>query len=345
MLRALYRLYRRLSSSEDETGLSNFLWSLYQLQTFESNCTTVDTHEEITQSTKRFIQYFWRFAHIAFGKIRILPQWSHYWRHNDEILVQSLGNVELVSSFWGSREFYPGNFVVLDHATQMVVWGIRATLCPEDVVMDVMADPVPFLDGQGHQGMVSAVGRLIQNNWTTLQDVLRRYPLYSLLITGHSLGGGVATMLTLYIRHHYPLVPCFGLSFACPPCICSKLSRSSRPYVMAVTCKDDVIVRLSFPAFANLKKKIFLITHVGTEKDLQEHGYLSQGQWTIESHQDRLWTPIHHAYLFEDDKRKLHSWHVSGFCFDTIVVNTHFILDHSPLTYDRLVSSLNISPD
>ncbi len=341
MLRALYRLYHRLTTTEDETTFPSFLWSLYQLQHFQSNRTIVDNHTELSAPTKRFIQYYWRFAHIAFGKFRILPRWSHYWQHNDELLVELLGDVELVSSFWGSRDFYPGNYVVVDHCSQMVVWGIRATLCPEDVVIDVMADPAPFLTGQGHQGMVSAVGRLMQETWTTVEDALQRYPSYQLLITGHSLGGGMAAMLTLYIRHHHSHVSCFGLSFACPPCLCADLSQWSRPYVMAVTCQDDVIARLSFPAFANLKKKLFLITHVGTEKDLEEHGYLRNNLWTIDNHQPRLWTPVNHVYLFEDDKGAFQSWHVSGFCLDTIVVNTHFIIDHSPPVYDDYVAKMH----
>lgn len=338
-MRALFRHYNRIMN-EYQTSFSGFLHSLWVLRTFESNQTTFQRSQEVPDSFKRFIRYYWKFAHVAFGKFRILERWYQYWQHNDDILLDHchLQKEDLIFSFWGSRDFYPGNFVALDHATEKVIWSIRATLCPEDVIMDLMADPMPFLGGYAHQGMISAVGRLMQNTWKVVEEALRRHENYELLIVGHSLGASLATMLVLYIRHHIPEVAAYGIAYACPPCLCRKLTNLSRHYVLGVTCKDDIIVRLSFSTFSALKRKLYLIHHIGNEKELEKHGYMVQKQWLFTTPDD-LWPPVQQVYFSHDNEIRL----VSSFDFDKIIINFHCIIDHAPPTYDSCINNISIT--
>lgn len=341
MLKALAQLYNRIITKNQSLSLLQSLASLYKLQGFESNCTIPQSPPyDLDPPTRRFICYYWRFAYVAFGKIRILENLKDYWQHNDDLVAQLVRNrSDLIHSFWGRRGFYPGNFVVVDHDTKMVIWGIRATLCPEDVVVDVMADPMPFLGGYAHQGMVSAVGRLIQDVWRTIEVALESNTGYNLLITGHSLGGGMTTLLTLYIRHHNPRVACFGLAFASPPCVCRDLATISQSFVLGVTCQNDVIARLSFPSFFHLKQKLYLIHHVGSEQELEEHGYIKQGNWVLEEDDTtttRLWLPRNQVYLETHQSSK-----VDGFAFDKIIISHFAIWDHSHTTYERYLARLS----
>ncbi|KAJ2851136.1 hypothetical protein IWW36_001387 [Coemansia brasiliensis] len=105
------------------------------------------------------------------------------------------------------------HYIAVDHATRSVVLACRGTLGISDLFIDMICEyenvslPKPHkratgkhVDFRVHSGMWHSALLLADTKSEVFKEVaeaLRLYPEYGLVITGHSLGGGVASLLTL----------------------------------------------------------------------------------------------------------------------------------------------------
>ena len=126
------------------------------------------------------------------------------------------------------------HFVAVNHSTSAIVLALRGTASVSDAIHDVVAYAEPFCGGSAHAGMA----RMARNVWAAagpaVVEQLASHEGYGLVICGHSLGAGVAALLTLYLYEerakrssrssaatHSPIpsqatrIRCFA--FACPP--------------------------------------------------------------------------------------------------------------------------------
>merc|ERR1719412_1258919 len=112
--------------------------------------------------------------------------------------------------------------MVADKATKSLVISIRGTLSLNDMLTDLREEP----DWLGHQGMVNAAkyvftrlhGQQTGRDRTSRsytdrcqqKDILAcsltdpEYAGYEVVVTGHSLGAGTATILAFLLRAAYP---------------------------------------------------------------------------------------------------------------------------------------------
>lgn len=120
------------------------------------------------------------------------------------------------------NKLYQTPFVVLaDHSTQSIVITIRGSASILDFVtdltlnedvfsVDVDTDPILSqdheLDSEGdvrvHRGMLKSahfVYNTLKKN-SILEELEILHPAYKLVVCGHSLGGGVASLLTLLLK-------------------------------------------------------------------------------------------------------------------------------------------------
>lgn len=99
-----------------------------------------------------------------------------------------------------------------------------------DIVIDIVCEAIDFLGGKAHQGMADATMEILEEIKDTLRTALKKYPGFKLFITGHSLGGGVGTLMTMAIRagkiqDYVPSdVPLMSKVFAPPPVFFSEVS-------------------------------------------------------------------------------------------------------------------------
>ncbi|KAJ2898716.1 hypothetical protein IWW38_001264 [Coemansia aciculifera] len=110
------------------------------------------------------------------------------------------------------------HYIAVDHATRSIVLACRGTLGISDLFIDMICEyetiHLPehsFAAGGGEGGQSTADFRVHSGMWHSallladpssevfkeVAEALRLYPEYGLVVTGHSLGGGVASLLTL----------------------------------------------------------------------------------------------------------------------------------------------------
>lgn len=110
----------------------------------------------------------------------------------------------IVQSNWRNSPFRPCYYVAVDAAHHCVVISIRGSLELGDLLSDVTANSlhVNFLgvDGWVHEGMMASATYIHCCTKAALRELGSQYPGWPVLVTGHSLGGGVAGVLTLLMR-------------------------------------------------------------------------------------------------------------------------------------------------
>nr|XP_024381806.1 uncharacterized protein LOC112285327 isoform X2 [Physcomitrium patens] len=160
----------------------------------------------------------------------------------------------------------PAYFIVVYHAKKYVVIGIRGTYNTTDILTDLCPHNEPFQKGTAHSGMLGAAKWLLENEGPVLKRLLAENSGYKLVLTGHSLGGGVAALLTMMIystswswfiptslgifRHN---IKCWG--YGCAPCVDRTLAERET-FIRNVVLQDDVVPRVNPAAIEVLREEI-----------------------------------------------------------------------------------------
>jgi len=156
----------------------------------------------------------------------------------------------------------PRCFLAVDHRASVVVVAIRGSMSFHDLLIDCMGENIPFCGGFAHHGMVKAA----QNVWELMRGAvlenIRAHPGYKLLLTGHSLGGGVSTLLSIRLhwemaqdpRHPLSAVDISCTAFASPPVFApmEKLPPPVRSSCVNVVCRADMVPRMSVHSIREL---------------------------------------------------------------------------------------------
>ncbi|GAA6023225.1 hypothetical protein JCM11491_006486 [Sporobolomyces phaffii] len=263
------------------------------------------------------LQHFARYSSAAYGQsfLRILglaksefkfPHTeihanNHSFAHHVGIRVEDI----LLSSFTDPQPILSNekispivNYVAVDHSVEAIVLSCRGSLGLSDILVDLTCDyePMPVPEGDPHGSYLVHSGMFLSA--TTLQrgtvhdvikDALERFPTYGLVLCGHSLGGGVAALLSIlwstpaaaYERQedemrserrrpppHPPIASAFVTSFssglapgravACytygVPCVASPdLARYSEGLVISTVHNYDLVPTLSIGVLRDLK--------------------------------------------------------------------------------------------
>ncbi|KAM4891724.1 diacylglycerol lipase-beta isoform 2-T2 [Sylvia borin] len=130
-------------------------------------------------------------------------------------------------------------FVALDHKKEAIVVAVRGTLSFEDILTDLSADCEDL----------------------TLEEVLENgfvHKEYKLVIVGHSLGGGTASILAIMLRNSFPTLRCYAFS---PPggLLSKSLADYTKHFIISVIVGKDLVARLSMPNMEDLKRRIVRI--------------------------------------------------------------------------------------
>jgi sn1-specific diacylglycerol lipase len=120
---------------------------------------------------------------------------------NTKILVELTGisAEDIVLAKWHSEHFHPGHYLALNHKRKALVLAIRGTFHTRDAMTDLVANYEPFMGGYAHAGMLAAAKKKFNDLMPLIVETLKKYPDYELVIVGHSLGAGTASLLSVLI--------------------------------------------------------------------------------------------------------------------------------------------------
>lgn len=163
--------------------------------------------------------------------------------------------------------FQPSYFIALDKRRHTIVLSIRGTWSLYDAITDLVCEYMPWKGGLVHSGMLASA----QWFYTNIIPQIFRYidhhskDLTRFVITGHSLGGGTASLLTMMVADHIDELrtltknPNFDFhcySYAPPAASSLDLGRKYEKHITSFTCQDDIVGKLSYGTAMKLKELV-----------------------------------------------------------------------------------------
>ncbi|KAM7539053.1 hypothetical protein Aperf_G00000048892 [Anoplocephala perfoliata] len=166
-------------------------------------------------------------------------------------------------------KFYDASvMLVIDDITEAIVVIVRGTLSGSDTLIDMVAAGEPLRDEDydlpeekqfvAHSGMgrtaKNIASRILEDQWIESARQLR--PDYPVVITGHSLGAGLVSLMCVFLKPHFPEVKAYAFS---PPggLMNKNLADFTQDFLCSVTYGYDWIGRLESQTVEDLRARIF----------------------------------------------------------------------------------------
>jgi hypothetical protein len=149
------------------------------------------------------------------------------------------------------------------------VLAFRGTCSLCDALTDLACEPAEVtlggVLGTAHKGMLKAAERfgaaLLPQVQAAVQELRSAGEEPSLLMTGHSLGAGVAALLTALwsSENRFPRLSLRCIAFACPQVLDERLATAQRSHTTSVIVGDDMVPRFSLASALELRSALLLL--------------------------------------------------------------------------------------
>ncbi|CAH4037335.1 diacylglycerol lipase-beta isoform X2 [Pieris brassicae] len=180
--------------------------------------------------------------------------------------MSKLSADDIVFASFNNRVFELPFCVIVDHERESIVVAIRGSISLSDIFTDFTAGSERFeADGlpegtAAHKGMSMGAAKMLRRLNPVLDRAFQQFPHYDLVLTGHSLGAGVAVLVGIKLRPRYPHLKVFA--FSTPAGLISReAARYTESFVLTVGVGDDLVMRLSVHSIENLRTKVIQTIH------------------------------------------------------------------------------------
>ena len=188
---------------------------------------------------------------------------------------------DVIDADWNGTEFSPSSFVAVDRAEGKVALSVRGTWELHDALTDVNSESVEFLGGWAHAGMVASAWQVAKRMIPAVAASLAKNPSFEFLVTGHSMGGGVAACIAMLMHSTDSdieklaleglggefdedakrevltrLAACKCVCIAAPSVSSMDLSDKASDYITCVVAGADVIPRLCHASVRRLLRRL-----------------------------------------------------------------------------------------
>lgn len=266
----------------------------------------------------------------------------------------------------------PRHFVARDPSTKSIVVIVRGTNSLSDVLVDLLCDSAPFGKGYAHKGMRDAAQALYAAVAPTLRKALAENRGYTVVVAGHSLGAGVAMLLTkVLLDNGFKGTKCYAVSpppvFGPKHAIDSQWSKSLECFVRC----DDIVPCLSLASARALVMEIERIDALplsdSTLRGLSPENLRvaitgsrdsarRSDNTKPESSVAPLFIPTSHVHWMiprRDSDDSVDGGDMSSFvsvraeasAFSRMLITRNCVTSHFPNSYDSAFNNLPIPPD
>lgn len=188
---------------------------------------------------------------------------------------------DVIDADWNGTEFSPSSFVAVDRAEGKVALSVRGTWELHDALTDVNSESVEFLGGWAHAGMVASAWQVAKRMIPAVAASLAKNPSFEFLVTGHSMGGGVAACIAMLMHSTDSdieklaleglggefdedakrevltrLAACKCVCIAAPSVSSMDLSDKASDYITCVVAGADVVPRLCHASVRRLLRRL-----------------------------------------------------------------------------------------
>ncbi|KAL7720291.1 sn-1-specific diacylglycerol lipase [Entamoeba marina] len=278
------KYFQSLSSS---TSLTDILLGFLILQQIPSPKRQFNTPLNITSSSPYFkfgsVEVFFSamrhsqavFLWLLYEEYASLEQQKYYEENKEDVSILIASQYtqihpdDIIYIQYSSKTFCPAHYIAIDHSIQSIVIACRGT----STITDCLADCTLYYQsilcegeyGLVHKGMFQTASTLYITDYPIVVDLLKKYPSYKLLCTGHSLGGAVASLLTLLFRCRNKDIQSYCVTFGAVPAVSENIATMElfKDCVISVINENDVIPRSSHKAVQELLERIDNVISMG----------------------------------------------------------------------------------
>ncbi|XP_062183087.1 uncharacterized protein LOC133887160 [Phragmites australis] len=168
-----------------------------------------------------------------------------------------------------ARLMKPAFTVVRDESTKCFLLFIRGATSAKDRLTAATAAEVPFhhsvlqegrksnlVVGHAHCGMAAAARWIADQAIPCLSRAVEQFPDYRVKIIGHSMGAGIAAILTYMLRENNKLSSSSCIAFGPAACMTWDLAESGKEFVTTVVNKNDLVPSFGKASAANLRTEV-----------------------------------------------------------------------------------------
>ncbi|KAG8098846.1 hypothetical protein GUJ93_ZPchr0013g35521 [Zizania palustris] len=194
----------------------------------------------------------------------------------------------------------PSFTLVCDKKSKLFLLFIRGAISTKERLTAATAAEVPFHHivlnegqinnvtlGYAHCGMLAAARWIANLAIPHLHKGVREFPDYHIKIIGHSMGAGIAAILTYILHEHHEFSSCTCLAFAPPACMTWELAESGKEFVTSLINRNDVVPAFSKVSIENLRTEVMVSSKLDDAPDqarLNLFATISKGVTFIKSH-------------------------------------------------------------
>mmetsp|Transcript_9653 Transcript_9653/g.34335 ORF Transcript_9653/g.34335 Transcript_9653/m.34335 type:complete len:403 (-) Transcript_9653:67-1275(-) len=148
---------------------------------------------------------------VAFQEAKILRKAARYARYaaaayqNDKKSISSyVGNLRTedirhVTDNNNTLVMTPGYFVAIDTEFDDIVLTIRGAGRAAEALADAVSPKEPLLGGSAHASLLEGARQVVDSSVKLLMRLSQEFPRKSIAIVGHSLGAGIASLVTVLL--------------------------------------------------------------------------------------------------------------------------------------------------